>query len=204
MPFYLQQVLDYTPGQTGLILVPSEICLAVVGAIAGRLSDRFGSRRFIVSGLVLAMASLLALSRTGESTSVVVVVVALAVQGTGMGAFFSTNASSVLSAVERSRYGIATAFMNMSRNIASVTGVGLATAIVAGVMGSLGYEPSLDAVTLAAGGEGVRAAFVQGVQTAYLVMSGFLALAILLSSFKGEALVEEPDARPDSKIHSTA
>jgi hypothetical protein len=68
----------------------------------------------------------------------------------------------------------------------------------------LGYEPSLDAATLAGGGEGARAAFVQGVQTAYLVMSGFLVLAILLSSFKGEGLVEEPEAGPNQQIPSTA
>ena len=193
MPFYLQEVLGYSPGRTGLILVPGEICLAIVGPVAGRLSDRYGPRSFIIAGLVLTMASLLTVSRSEESTPLAVVVVALAVLGAGMGAFFSTNASSVLSAVERSRYGIATAFMNMSRNIASVTGVGMATAIVAGVMGSLGYEPSLEAITSAGGGEGVRAAFVQGAQTAYLVGSGFMALAIVLSSFKGESLAEEPD-----------
>ena len=202
MPFYLQEVLGYTPGRAGLIMVPSSICMAIVGPIAGRLSDRYGWRRFIIAGLFLSMGSLLTLSRSGESTSVAVVIAALAVQGVGMGAFFSTNANAVLSTVERARYGIATAFMNMVRSTANVTGVGLATAIVTATMGSLGYEPSLEAITSAGGGEGVKAAFVQGVQTAYLVMSGFVVIAIVLSSFKGENILKE--AGPDHQIASTA
>ena len=183
-------------------MVPSSICMAIVGPIAGRLSDRYGWRRFIIAGLFLSMGSLLTLSRSGESTSVAVVIAALAVQGVGMGAFFSTNANAVLSTVERARYGIATAFMNMVRSTANVTGVGLATAIVTATMGSLGYEPSLEAITSAGGGEGVKAAFVQGVQTAYLVMSGFVVIAIVLSSFKGENILKE--AGPDHQIASTA
>ncbi len=125
-------------------------------------------------------------------------------QGIGMGMFFSPNASAVLSTVERERYGIATAFMNMTRNTASVAGLGLATAIVTATMGSMGFEPSLD-LAASGGGTGARAAFTDGLQTAYLVMGGLLALAIALSlvGVRGRAtgpVGGEVDHRVPSKV----
>ena len=185
MPFYLQGVLDYTPAQAGLIITPSAICFGIMGPIAGRLSDRFGPRRFEILGLIVLGLSLLVMSRITVSSPVELVVAALLLQGVGMGAFFSPNASSVLSVVESSRFGIATAYLNMIRNTASVTGVGMATTIVVAVMASMGYEPSLDVVASAAGGQGVKEAFVQGLRTAFLASLGLVAFATVLSVVKG-------------------
>ena len=64
----------------------------------------------------------------------------------------------------------------------------IATAIVTGVMASSGYEPTLDAVTTAQGGEGVVIAFTNGLRTAYLVMIACIGLALLLSLVKGRPL----------------
>jgi len=63
----------------------------------------------------------------------------------------------------------------MVRNTANVTGIGLAITIVTMRMGALGFEPSLDAVT--AGGEGVEAAFSQGLRLAFLTLGTFIGLA---------------------------
>ena len=203
MPFYLQGVLGYSPGRAGLTMAPTALAFAVLGPISGRLSDRFGWRRFAVAGLAASLISMLMLSRLGTTASVASVMTALALQGVGMGLFFSPNASAVLSTVARERYGIATAFMNMVRNIANVTGVGLATAVVTATMSSMGFEPTLDAVS--SGGEaGAREAFTEGLRLAYMVTAGFVALALVLSMVKGgqerEAAHTEVDRRVPSKV----
>ena len=192
MPFYLQEVLGHSPGRAGLIIAPSAICFALTGPIAGRLSDRFGWRRFEVLGLIAIGGSLLLLSRLDETSSVLLVVAALVTQGMGMGTFYPPNASAVLSTVDTSGHGVATAFLNMVRNTANVTGVALATTVVTATMGSLGYEPSLDVVATTGGGPGVRAAFTQGLQTSFLVLSGFIVIALALSIIKGEQSGERP------------
>lgn len=181
MPFYLQGVLDLTPGRAGLVMVPTAICFAASGPIAGRLSDRYGWRKFAIAGLFLSALSLVMLSRLGDSTPVAFVVAAMAVQGIGMGTFYSPNASAVLSTVDQSKYGIATAFLNMLRNTASVIGVAVATTIMTVTMASAGYEPSLDAVSAAGAGQGVKVAFTDGLGTAFLVFAAFMGLAGLLS-----------------------
>ena len=50
MPFYLQGVLGYTAGQSGLMIAPTAAFFALAGPISGRLSDKYGYRRFAVLG----------------------------------------------------------------------------------------------------------------------------------------------------------
>ena len=194
MPFYLQGVLDLTPGRAGLVMVPTAICFAAAGPIAGRLSDRFGWQKFAIAGLVFSALSLVMLSRLNDSTPVAFVAAAMALQGVGMGTFYSPNASAVLSTVERSRYGIATAFLNMLRNVANVIGIAGATTIVTVTMASAGYEPSLDAVSAVGAGQGVKDAFTDGLRTAFLVFAGLLGLAVLLSSIRTGAATQSAAA----------
>ena len=59
IPFYLQDVIDLSPAQAGLVIGPTALCFALLGPISGKLSDRYGSTRFEVIGLVLLGSSLL-------------------------------------------------------------------------------------------------------------------------------------------------
>ena len=203
MPFYLQGVLGYSPGRAGLTMAPTALAFAVIGPISGRLSDRYGWRRFAIAGLAASLISMLMLSRLDTTASVGPVVSALALQGIGMGMFFPPNASAVLSTVEPERYGIATAFMNMVRNTANVTGVGLATVLVTATMGSMGFEPTLGVVS-SGGDAGAREAFTEGLRLAYIVTAGFVALALVLTMIKSghqrEAGRAEADRRAPSKV----
>ena len=205
MPFYLQDVLGYAPQTAGVILVPAAIFFALTGPVSGRLSDRFGWRRFAILGLVLTGLSMFSLSRLDEHARVQLVIGVMVMQGMGMGIFYSPVASAVLSTVERQRYGIATAYLNLMRNTASVAGVALATTIVTAVMGSRGFEASLDAVASATAEAGVKAAFTEGLQTTYLVMLGFIVIALVLSSLKSDEVPEgsgppEANRRMPSKV----
>ena len=201
IPFYLQDVIDLSPTQAGLVIGPTALCFALFGPISGKLSDQYGSKRFEVVGLILLGASLLSLSRITEETSLYLVVAAMILMGSGMGIFYSPNASSVLSVVERSRYGVATAFLNMVRNTANVTGIGLATTIVTARMAALGFEPSLDAV--AAGGTGVEGAFVEGLGMAFLVLGAFIIVALVLIVLKRGRLPAS-DPVPPAPLEATA
>ena len=180
-PFYLQNVLDYSPRIAGLAVVPGAACMALVGPLSGRLSDRFGWRKFTVGGLCLSVSGILILSQQTEGSSLLTVVPALMLQSTGMGVFYSPNTSSVLSAVERESYGVISAFLNLIRNAGSVISIAAATAVVTATMGSLGFEPSLDAVR-GATGSGIEEAFTTGLKYAYLTMVGCLLLAMVISA----------------------
>ena len=182
MPFYLQDVLDLSPRAAGLFIAPAALGFAVSGPISGRLADSLGPRRIEFAGLGMLAVSLFFLGMLTVDTSPAVVALAMALQGLGMGVFYTPNTSSVLSVVERSKYGIATAFLNMTRNTANVVGIGIAISIVTATMASRGFEPSLDAV--AAGGVGVEEAFTQGLRIAFLLLGAFIGVSIVLTFLK--------------------
>jgi len=184
MPFFLQQIQGYTPGQTGLVLITSAICMATVGPMAGRLSDRFGSKLFTVTGLSLSTTGFIVFSQLDQSTSLLIIVVGLLLSGSGMAMFSSPNSSSILGSVDRASYGVTTAFLNLIRNSANITGLALATTIVTATMASAGFEPSLSAVS--AEGGGVTLAFTRGLGFAFTVAAVLSGTALILAATHGQ------------------
>ena len=182
-PFYLQRVLDLTPRESGLVMVPGAICMALLGPLSGRLSDKFGWRIFTLTGLALCGTGLLIMTRLTPSSSILLVLPALICHSSGMGIFYSPNVSAVLSTVTRSRYGVVSAFLNLVRNSGNVTSIAMATAIVTATMGSQGYRPSLEYVQ-AGDASGIGSAFTSGLSNAFLFLSIFIFLAFILSLFK--------------------
>ena len=200
MPFYLQGVADLSPGQAGLIIAPTAVLFAITGPISGRLSDRYGPKLFEFLGLASLLTGMIILSTISDTTPLFVILLALIFQGIGMGMFNPANQSSVLGTVALSRIGVATAFTNMVRNTANVTGIGLSITIVTMRMGALGFEPSLDAVT--AGGEGVEAAFSQGLRIAFMTLGAFIGVAAVSTFFKHTRSSASENA-PDIALEAT-
>ena len=186
MPFYLIQILDYPASRAGLLMVPGSISLALVGPLAGRLSDRVGTRWLAVLGLVLSASAMITFSRLDADSQPLHVVLGMVLSGTGAGIFSSANTSAIMSSLGRERYGIVAALLSVTRTTASVTGVATATTIIAIAMASAGYAPSLGAIA-EEGGRGVAIAFTSGMGRAFIVATGLVLVALVLSIFRGES-----------------
>jgi MFS family permease len=197
MPFYLQRVLEYSPREVGLIMIPPALCLAILGPISGRLSDQFGWRWFTMGGLALSSVAwfVLAASLT-EHSSLFLIISMLTLQSAGTGLFNTPNNSSILSAVERSNYGVVSALTQLVRNSANVTSIALATTVVVVTMRSMGVEPRLDAAS-----PEVASAFVVGLHRAFILLGTLLVGGAAISFVKGERLRETPAPSPRTRAH---
>ena len=186
LPFYLQDVLGYSPAQMGLFIMAPALGMTFIGPISGRLSDRFGWRTFNMVGLAMMATTVLGFSFVLTKTSSLFLIVPLfAFGGIGGGLFASPNQSSILSAVDQSKYGVISALTHLARTAGHVMGVGLATTIAVATMSSLGVEASLDVVSTDAGAE-VADAFMVGMRRAFRILGCLLLVGIALSFFKGE------------------
>jgi len=197
MPFYLQRVLELSPREVGLLLIPPAMCMVLLGPVSGRLSDRFGWRGLTVGGLTVSATAwvIMATSLTAFSPKLLIVILLMA-QSTGTALFNSPNNSSILSAVDRAQYGVVSALTQLVRNSANVTSIAIATTVVVATMGSRGVEPSLDAVN-----PDVADAFVTGLKWAFWMMAGILLVGITLAVLRGERKppTAEPQPEPVSK-----
>ena len=198
MPFYLQKVLGFTPEKAGLMLVPGFICLTVLGPISGRLSDRIGWRKLNMAGLAMSATALFIMAtRLTETSSLALVIPVLMLQMAGGGLFDSPNNSSILSAVEPYRYGVASALTQLMRTSAGVTTIALSTAIVVATMASMNVEPKLEAVS-AGGRPEIAHAFVSGLRTAFFVLGSVVVVGIIVSFLKGERARAAPS--PQARV----
>ena len=188
MPLYLQEVLRYSPWKVGMFMIPAAFCMVIVGPVAGRLSDRYVWRRVTAGGLAIAgVGSFVLATRLAEDSPAILVVTMLMLLSTGTGLFNSPNNSSILSVVERSRYGVVSALTQLVRNTANVTSVAVTTTIVVVTMGSRGVTPSLDTVSLH------PEAFVAGLHWAFLLMGILLVVGLIICVLRGDAPKQAPE-----------
>ena len=184
IPFYLQAVLGFSPSKVGLIIVPGFAIVAFVGPLAGWLSDRFGWRPFNVGGLALSAIGLFLLGLLRTDSSVWLVLAGLLMQNLGMGVFYGPNNSSIMAAVEKSRYGVVAGFLNLVRNSSNVASIAMGTAVVTAFMAAGGYAPSLSGVN-SESDLGLLQSFTNGFNVYLLMMSGLLVMGMVVSLFKG-------------------
>ena len=90
-----------------------------------------------------------------------------------------------MSSQSPSKYGIVSAFVNLTRTSANVSGMALAVTLVTITMASYGYEPNLSAVAEGSG-EGVRQAFVMGMSRAFLVSGVLMLFALALTVLRAD------------------
>ena len=195
MPFYLQAVLGYSPAQVGLVIVPGAIAIIITGPLAGRLSDRYGWRPFTVGGMAICVAGLLTLTRLQTDSPLWVAIAGMVMQSFGSGTLNAPNNSAVLSTVPQSSYGVMSGFLNLVRNTGNVTSIAMMTALVTATMGSMGYAPTLSAVT-AGGGAGVLEAFTTGLRDAYFIVAMIVTLGVAASFFSGVRRVKSTNSAP--------
>jgi EmrB/QacA subfamily drug resistance transporter len=107
LTLYFQMVRKEGALTTGLLFIPLEIAVLIVGPLSGRLSDLYGARGLCSLGLLFSGVSLLWLGTIDTSTSYEAIILALIFSGVGRGLFISPNASSIMGPVSSKRRGIA-------------------------------------------------------------------------------------------------
>jgi EmrB/QacA subfamily drug resistance transporter len=63
---YMQNILGYSAVQAGAAFLPMTVLIILVAPIAGRMTDRIGSRAFMTGGMILIAIQLLYFSRLGS------------------------------------------------------------------------------------------------------------------------------------------
>ena len=121
---FLQNVLHNSPFQAGVKLLVWTGAVMVVSPAAGFLSERYGSRMFMVTGLglqAIALGLLATLAGVHESYASMILPFVLA--GSGMALVFAPSANAVLASVRTSQTGQASGATNAIRELGGVLGI---------------------------------------------------------------------------------
>jgi EmrB/QacA subfamily drug resistance transporter len=125
LPLYLQNILLYSPEQTGLMIAITPLTVAVIAPLAGSLSDRFGSRAITTLGLFILLGGYIFASSLSADTPTLGYLLRFIPVGIGLGMFQSPNNSAVMGSVSRDRTGVASSLLSLSRTIGQTTGIAI-------------------------------------------------------------------------------
>lgn len=162
LPFYLQDVMTFSPQYTGFILMIYPLILSVVAPASGYLSDKIGSELLTFLGLVLTSVGLIMMSTLKENSTLLSMILFIGIMSVGMGIFQSPNNSLIMSTVSKDKLGIAGSINALIRNLGMVCGIALSTTMLYRMMSSkIGYRVT-DYVT------GHCDAFIFGMKSVYI------------------------------------
>jgi EmrB/QacA subfamily drug resistance transporter len=181
MPIFVQSFMGYDQRSAGMIMFVGALGMGISSQLSGRLSDKYGFRIFTVVGISINLVMNLFMAFFISDTSLWIVMPVLFMNGVATGMWMAPNMSATLSTVGRGDYGSMSAFLNLVRNVGSVIGQALATAIIAGIMLSRGAEVQLNELADATDPV-ITDAFLYGWKLTFWVLSAFMALALFAAA----------------------
>jgi EmrB/QacA subfamily drug resistance transporter len=135
---YVQQVLHYSPVEAGASFLPWTLLIILIAPQAGRLSDRFGPRPFVTSGMAILAGAMLVFSRVGLGASYWELLPGMLLGGLGMSIAMAPTTAAAMASVRPDKAGVGSAVLNSMRQVGGSLGIAIMGAIVAsGISSSL-------------------------------------------------------------------
>jgi len=182
IPVFMQEVQGKDTLQAGLLLAPQGLAAAAAMTISGTLSDRFGARPIVFSGILVLVAATLLLVRVTPATDNWSWILITSARGIGMGFAMMPNFAAAYVTLPQAAIARATALSNTLQRVSSSFGIAVLATIVEGRIAAhlpthqaIGAGAHLSQAALAAA---ARAAAAKGFDDTFWVAAGIAGLAL--------------------------
>jgi DHA2 family multidrug resistance protein-like MFS transporter len=125
LPFYFETVLGRSPVETGFLMTPWAVLVAIMAPIAGRLSDRYSPGALGGIGLAALSLGMVSLVLMPAHPSVFDIGWRMAMCGVGFGFFQAPNLKAIMGAAPPTRAGGASGIVATSRLMGQSSGAAL-------------------------------------------------------------------------------
>ncbi len=157
LPLYMQDVVQLSATESGLVVLPGAIMMGVLGPFIGRIYDARGPRILLIPGTALVAAVMIYYTTLTESTPVWALVAAQITMSIGMAMSFTPLFSASLGSLQPRLYSHGSAVLNTLQQVAGAAGVAVLITTMASVSAS---QQAQGVAELTAGAAGARAAFL--------------------------------------------
>jgi nitrate/nitrite transporter NarK len=170
LPYLLEHSFNFTPFNTGNILVIIPAMTVFMSPLSGILSDKFGQRPIASIGTFISTAAIAAMYLIKPGSSTLHIIINLGIFGIGLGMFGSPNNSALMGSVDLKDRGSAGGVLATVRNLGMVTGMGVISVI---------YNSGIGNPTTA-----VNAVYAQAFHSALPVVIVFSIIALIFSALR--------------------
>jgi EmrB/QacA subfamily drug resistance transporter len=179
MPLFLQKVQGVTPLETGLILLPASLAMALLMPVVGRLYGTLGPSTLMTAGVLLIAGGTYALSRLTPEVPHAYVLVWMLVRNVGISLSMMPAGNAGMERISRELSGHASSISNWLRNVFGAFSIAIFTSL-------LSTFATREAEVLV--GQGMTEprhielfSFVEGINDVYLVATAIALVAVPLS-----------------------
>ncbi len=184
--FYFQGALGLDALSAGILLIPFALAFVSTGPISGYLSDKYGSRRFATSGLLVLSTALFWFAIFPFGAPYSLLVLPMILTGIGAGLFGAPNVVAIMNSVPVARRGVASGITSTLFNTGFLLSLGIAFAIMAASV-PLSTLQNIFAGLPVAPGQLTPGLFVDSMRKIFLLMGSISLIAAVPSSLRGSA-----------------
>jgi EmrB/QacA subfamily drug resistance transporter len=148
---YLQGVLDYTPLEAGVRMLPVAGGLILGGPLSAKLAERFGTRNVVAAGLSVVAFALYLFTGADADSGYSLVAWSLALLGFGMGVTMAPATESIMSSVPLGHAGVGSAMNDTVRMVGGTLGVAILGSLLSSGYGA-DMEPAVKSLPEPAAG----------------------------------------------------
>ena len=129
LSLYMQQVLNYSPIQTGVAYLPLTVGFMIAAGIATPLLPRIGTKPVIITGALIAASGIYYLSHAPvDGTFLTNLLPGIGLVAIGVGAVFTGVTTAATEGVPRDQAGIASGLLNASMQFGGALGLAVLSA----------------------------------------------------------------------------
>jgi EmrB/QacA subfamily drug resistance transporter len=130
-PFFLQNILEFSPSKVGMLIFPVALTVMVIAPLGGRFSDRVGVRIPATIGLTLTSLTIFSFTFLKSGVSDYEILLRQILLGIGIGLFNPANNSAIIGSLPKEKVGLASSFLALSRNLGMMIGIAFAEMVIA-------------------------------------------------------------------------
>lgn len=199
--FYLEGITGLSVLAASYLIIPLAVSSAILGPLGGILSDRLGPRIISSSGLGLAFAALVLLTRLTTTTPLLEIAVIETLAGSGLGLFWPSNTSAIMSAIPPMRFGVGSGVMNTFRNTGMIMSFALSlTAATSVIPAYVVYSLFIGKLTGKLSST-YASSYLSGQSFAFEISAALIIVAIVFSIL-GSGVIREKTTRKTEGIKS--
>jgi EmrB/QacA subfamily drug resistance transporter len=188
LPFYIQDVLGYSPSFLGLLFLSAPVLTISLAVLAGHLTDRLGPRLPASLGLAMIAAAFAIGAGLQVDSHWLLPALLLACTGIGQGFFNTPNQTAIIGSVPREYRGFATGLVQMLFGLGSLLGISLGGALLTQMFRLYAGVP--DATPSAEAPGPFVAAMSATYAVCFVLMLGALGTSLLRGGRRIEAAVD--------------
>ncbi|MNO82833.1 Multidrug export protein EmrB [compost metagenome] len=205
LPLYLQNARGYTALESGMLMLPGALLMAIMMPIAGKLFDRFGAKWLSIIGMAITILTTIGFVTLTDTTSYSYLLLMSTGRRLGMALFLMPITTAGLNQLPTRLNAHGTAISNTIKQVAGAMG----TSLLVTVMTSSTKTHMTDMIASGAAGTSKESlliqAMIQGINDAYLVIIGIGIVGLLLSFFikpTGQAMEKEESSNVKVEKHA--